>query len=285
MMRPGTTEVLRRARQRAGAFSLLELLIVVAILAILASMLLPATGRAKAKSHQSFCISNIRQLAMALHIYTDDYGDRLPYNFGATEINQMIESGGKYNWANSVLNWELDPANTNTLLNTDASLGEYVAGNSRVYRCPSDKALSSVQRAAGWPERSRSISMNAMIGDAGEFTRGGTNINNPSYRQYMRLTEIAAPDKIFAFIEEHPDSINDGYFLNRAYSWEWIDLPASHHNGGASLSFADGHQESRRWQRSSTKKPALPDAANLPFELTPDDREDFRWLIKRMSTH
>lgn len=127
--------------------------------------------------------------------------------------------------------------------------------------------------------------MNAMIGDAGEFTKGGANVNNPSYVQFMKLTDIAIPDQIFAFIEEHPDSINDGYFLNKAYSYEWIDLPASYHNGAASLSFADGHQEAHRWQRPSTKKPAQPDAASLPFGLSSDDRADFDWLIKRMSTH
>lgn len=270
---------------RAMGFSLVELLIVIAIIAILASLLLPALGRARSKSQQIYCVNNARQLAMGLTVYANDNEERLAYNLGATEIQQILAAGQKYNWANSVLDWELHEGNTNIVLNTDASLGTYVGRSARVFRCPSDKALSQVQRDAGWVERSRSISMNAMVGDAGEFTRDGKNVNNPSYVQFLKLTDIPAPDKIFAFIEEHPDSINDGYFLNKAYSWEWIDLPASYHNGGASLSFTDGHQESRRWARSSTKKPAQPDGAKLPFGLEPGDREDFNWLINRMSVH
>jgi len=227
----------------------------------------------------------VRQLAMALTLYANDNEDRLAYNMGATEIQQILREGQKFNWANSVLDWELSPGNTNVVLNTDASLGSYAGGSAKVFRCPSDRALSQVQREAKWTERSRSISMNAMVGNAGEFSVDGKNVNNPSYVQFLKLGDIPAPEKIFAFIEEHPDSINDGYFLNKAYSWEWIDLPASHHNGGASLSFTDGHQESRKWSRSSTKKPAQPDAAKLPFGLEPDDRDDFRWLIDRMSIH
>ena len=269
----------------AAGFTLVELLVVIATIAILASLMLPALEGARGKSRQIFCINNVRQLALALTLYANDNEERLAYNLGATEIKQVLDAGQKFNWANSVLNWELSPGNTNILLNIDASLGAYVGRNGRVFRCPSDKALSKVQREAGWSERSRSISMNAMIGDAGEFTRDGKNVNNPAYVQFLKLTEIRAPDKIFAFIEEHPDSINDGYFVNKAYSWEWMDLPASYHNGGASLSFTDGHQESRKWARSSTKKPAQPDGAKLPFGLEPDDREDFNWLISRMSIH
>jgi prepilin-type processing-associated H-X9-DG protein len=218
-------------------------------------------------------------------MYAQDNNDRLPYNLGATEIRQMLARGEKYNWANSVLNWELDPGNTNLLLNIEASLGSYVSRAGRVFRCPSDTALSAVQRRAGWLERSRTISMNAMVGDAGEFTAGGQNVNNPAYQQYWSMSEIKTPANIFVFIEEHPDSINDGYFLNQAYRWEWRDLPASFHGGAANLSFADGHEELRRWQRASTKKPARPDAASLPFSIAQEDRADFNWLMDRMSSH
>ena len=108
-----------------------------------------------------------------------------------------------------------------------------------------------LQRRAGWSERSRSISMNAMVGDAGEFMRSGANVNNPLYRQYLRLSQFYSTPRIFIFIEEHPDSINDGYFLNKGYdeegAAEWYDLPASYHDGAANLSFADGHTGSTAW--------------------------------------
>ena len=53
------------------------------------------------------------------------------------------------------------------------------------------------------------------------------------------LTLIPEPSNLFVFVEEHPDSFNDGYFLNRPAQREWSDLQASYHDGGANLTFAD----------------------------------------------
>jgi prepilin-type N-terminal cleavage/methylation domain-containing protein/prepilin-type processing-associated H-X9-DG protein len=273
------------ARAGRQAFTLVELLVVIAVIGVLASLLLPAVARAVGSGRQIFCQNNLRQLGIAWIVYAGDHDDRLAYNLGATDINAMLLRGEHYNWANSVLNWEVDSSNTNELLNTQASLGPYVAANAAVFRCPSDNVVSRVQKNAGWTHRSRTYSMNAMVGNAGEFTLGGTNVNNPDYQQYMTSSEIKAPSSIFAFIEEHPHSINDGYFLNKGYSTEWYDLPASYHNGGANLAFSDGHAELRRWLRDSTKKPARPDVATFPIELSGDDLADLKWVVSRMSTH
>jgi prepilin-type N-terminal cleavage/methylation domain-containing protein/prepilin-type processing-associated H-X9-DG protein len=268
-----------------AAFTLIELLVVVAIVAILASLLLPAVARASGSGRQAFCQNNVRQLGLAWTVYSGDNNERLVYNLGATEINELLQRGDHYNWANSILNWELDPGNTNILLNTEAGLGAYLAKNPQAFRCASDTALSAVQKAAHWRERSRTYSMNAMVGDAGYFSKNGTNVNNPGFRQFLTSTEIREPASIFVFIEEHPDSINDGYFVNRGENTQWMELPASYHNGGANFCFADGHQELRRWQRASTKKPALPDAvSSWPLALSADDAADFHWVVNRMST-
>jgi prepilin-type N-terminal cleavage/methylation domain-containing protein/prepilin-type processing-associated H-X9-DG protein len=274
-----------RAERARHAFTIVELLVVVAIIAILASLLLPAIARASGQGREIVCRNDLRQLGLAWTIYAQDHDDHITYNLGSTETEKMLARGQHYNWANSLMTWELDASNTNDLLNTQASIGPYVAANARVFRCPSDNVLSRVQRAAGWSHRTRTYSMNAMVGNAGEFTLGGTNVNNPAYQQFLTLSEIKAPASIFAFIEEHPHSINDGYFLNKGYSTEWYDLPASFHNGGANLAFADGHQELRRWQRESTKKPARPDVATFPLELSADDLADLKWVVSRMSTH
>ncbi len=266
-----------------AGFTLLELLVVVFIIATLAALLLPALSDAKERGRATVCLNNLRQLGLATHVYAGEHDDLLPYNMGAEGTHRTVAMGEYENWANNVMSWELDSENTNTTLLTAGGLGPYLDKVARIFKCPSDRILSDVQHEAGWIERTRSYSMNAMLGDAGEFMAGSVNTNNPGYKQFLRLTEVPDPARIFAFVEEHPDSINDGYFLNKFYTYEWTDLPASYHNDGANFAFADGHSEMRRWSVGSTRPPPLPDAADLPFTVPDGQRGDLYWVLSRTS--
>jgi prepilin-type N-terminal cleavage/methylation domain-containing protein/prepilin-type processing-associated H-X9-DG protein len=265
------------------AFTLVELLVVIAIIAILAALLLPALAASRNTARAAVCANNLRQLSTATILYTDDSNDRFPYNLGTKEIHALASQSNFWNWTSPIMSWEDDTDNTNRVLLTTGGIGPYTSRSAEVYRCPSDQVVSPLQAALGWQRRVRSISMNAMIGNAGEYSRDGANVNNPDYVQFFKSVQVPRPSAIFVFIEEHPDSINDGYFLNQIDGHKWRDLPASYHSGGANLSFADGHMEIHKWLDPSTKPAAHPLAAALPFTVPSAQLSDFNWLMARTS--
>ena len=286
-------------RTRRPAFTLVEVLVVVAIIAIIAALLLPALSKARERGLAMVCLSNTKQLLLGLQLYADEHDNFLPYNMGMSGPPSS-SSRTNLNWVNDVMTWDLSSDNTNLMLLKDAALGPFISGSPAVYHCPSDHALSSVQSAAGWNWRVRSYSMNALVGNAGQLSKDGYNVNDPHYKQFFKTTQISRPSDIFVFLDEHPDSIDDGYFVNRESSVvstttsgtysssittspEWTDLPASYHNRATSFSFADGHASLHRWLGGRTIRPSMPDAANLPMAVYKEDMTDFQWVMEHMS--
>jgi prepilin-type N-terminal cleavage/methylation domain-containing protein/prepilin-type processing-associated H-X9-DG protein len=253
--------------QKFNGFTLIELLVVIAIIAILAAMLLPALARAKQKAHGIMCLSNTKQLALAWHMYASDNRDRLIYNKGSALTD--LE-----NWVANVMSWGADPQITDTRLIKEAKLGPYVSKNLGIFKCPAD-----VEPSAAGP-RTRSMSMNAFVGDKGD---GGSI--NPAYMQFVKMSDFRNPSGIFVTLDEHPDSINDGWFVfcNNADPSErtvWSDLPASYHGGAGGFSFADGHSEIKRWLAGSTKRGVKKTSSDFPIQVGLDTR-DIVWIADR----
>ena len=264
MFNPMLTKTQRTAER---AFTLIELLVVIAIIAILAALLLPALSRAKGKALTTSCLSNGKQLQLCWIMYCGDNLDNVVNNHtlgnSSCGPNAWMTGGSKLGIGTWTGNARTDPTNFALVFGV---LYSYNA-NYKIYHCPADRSTVN-----GMPGvlRSRSVSMSTGMNwiDSSEA--------QPDNGSFLKLTQIVnpSPTKACVFLDEAANSIDNnaiGIFPGTdtdpyGGSIGYWNLPASRHDNGCIITFADGHDEYWKWRGHwIIENNAIPDTGSGPI--------------------
>ena len=221
-------------------FTLVELLVVLAIMAILASLLVPALSKSKSRAQTISCLNNAKQLQFCWQMYADDNNDYLPRNW------TVGTSAASCSWIQG--NARVDPPSMQLSNIKNGVLFSYNK-MAAIYKCPADLSLIEGTKVPRFRSYSISTSMNwrdAQCTDAREAT---------IYK--YSLIRNPRPDGAVVFLDEDEGSIDNGAIgiyskkdaIIRGREGYW-NVPGSRHDRGCVLTFADGHAEAWRWSDS-----------------------------------
>jgi len=269
-------------RCHGSAFTLIELLVVIAIIAILAAMLLPALSRAKLKAEGIKCMSNGKQMMVALHMYTGDNNEWFPPN---------PDWNANLGWVKGIMRAaEGGTDNTNILYLTDpayAKLAPYTARNYEIYHCPGDKGSYPTGYRGVSAPLVRNFSMSQAVGTLPDAQRAvdgpwldGTHEHkaNTPWFTYGKMTSIVRPSPahLWVLIDEDAYSLNDAGFAMTLVANEFKDGPGTYHGFACGIAFADGHSEIHRWRDPRTRWLGYAHTYNPP-------NPDVVWMQERTS--
>jgi prepilin-type N-terminal cleavage/methylation domain-containing protein/prepilin-type processing-associated H-X9-DG protein len=220
-------------------FTLLELLMVVAIIGVLAGILIPSVFAAKRKAGAAVCVNQLKQLQLCWLIYAGDHQDAVPANDAASDSGVWRSAADSWIGRSSAV-YDLDTSNIEGGLFYRLNYNRVT----KLYQCPADRSkVTGSNGARGSQRRTRSYSANGAW--AGR--------TNEAQRVLYRLGEASQPASLFVFLDEEENSIDDAQFLvwpepdNR-----WVNLPSDRHGKAGVFSFADGHVEVWKWRWRKT---------------------------------
>jgi prepilin-type N-terminal cleavage/methylation domain-containing protein/prepilin-type processing-associated H-X9-DG protein len=224
------------------AFTLIELLVVIAIIAILASMLLPALSRAKAKAWQAGCRNNLKQMTLGLLMYLNDNNNTFPAC--ASRNTYGFQTNDWIYWRTNQPAYPIE----NSLIVAPLGSGRY---SSNIFRCPADRDNTArLQAPSDHGAYNYSYSMTSFGPD-----RGIASVMYNGAWSPFKITQIVNPAKKLVIAEEQSVSsgpecsdpngevINDGRFVA-----DGNDRLTSRHSKKADISFGDGHVLTVPWQ-------------------------------------
>jgi len=268
---PLETKILnRKNRIFLTGFTLIELLVVIAIIAILMAILMPALRSARDQARRVHCVSNVRSLAMAWHMYQDDNDNMLvcsnvPRSVQFQDLPDAfwVEppqglSGNYTGDSNPLLEDELRGIERGALY-------PYVK-DVDVYRCPSDDRKRNPARATF---RSYSIAGGMNGEERYEYTGRGI----------IKYTEIRNPATKYVFVEEaDPRQWNMGSWIIYPTGDSWCDPLTVWHGNRSCLGWADGRAEMHRWQDERTIEMAEVYADEGAWSPTHPDSPDLKFM-------